>query len=243
MISRVPYQENDPNSGPYWDDLRSRDHSKSFGAVGDFIRQNAHKMRNPNKRRKPIIWALVVLLPLLVFYSCKRQTFIEPQKATLSFTANDSILSTLELEIHQFADKNWIVVLRPHAGSMYGTISAPNESFDKLKAFAEKLNSMPGVAELYLSAVSTTVKESPLSRLSYKIFNRHVDATGTSDEQLRSEIEKKLKAVDLLHLKLELIKENGKREVKLVPIGKTRDFSIDFTLQDGTSVTAIAEKW
>lgn len=243
MILRVSYQENDPKSGPYWDDFRNRDHSKSFSAISDFIRQNAHNMRSPNKRRKSIIWALVVLLPLLVFYSCKKQTYMEPHKATLSFTAKDSILSTLELEIHQFADKNWIVVLRPHAGSMYGTISAPNGSFDKLKAFAERLNSMPGVVELYLSAVSTTVKESPLSRLSYKIFNQHVDATGPSDEQLRSEIEKKLKAIDLLNLKLELIKENGRRQVKLVPSGKTRNFAIDFTLQDGTSVTAIAEKW
>ena len=243
MLARLSYNEIDPLTDPYWNDMRNRDHSKSFSAVSDFIRQNAHRMKRPGKRRKHITWALVILLPLLIFYSCTKQTYIEPQKATLSFTANDSILSTLDLTIHQFADKNWRAMLHPHAGSMYGTISAPSESFAQLKAFAEKLKSMQGVTELYLSAVSTTVEESRLSRLSYKIFNRHVDAKESTAEQLRTAIEKKLLEADLQNLKLELTKANGGTALRLVPNEKTRDFSINFTLPDGTTVTAVAEKW
>jgi len=242
MILKLAYQENDPVDDPYWNDMRKHDYSKSFPAVREFIHQNSLKMRSPNRRRNRITWLLAVLLPLLIVFSCKRETYIEPQDATLSFIANDSAQSHLEFAIKQQAEKTWRVVFKSHTGTIHGTINVPAKSYDKLKEFAEKLKTIPGVMELYLSALSTSVKESRFSRLSYKIFNLHVDATSASDEQLSTEIETKLKAIGQYKLKVLLIKEDGKKHVKLVPIGKTGEFSLDLTLQDGTNVTATGEK-
>jgi len=243
MISRLASQEIDPVNDPYWNDMRKRDYSSSFPAVSQFIHHHSPKMRSANRRRKHVFWVIAVLLPLLIFYSCKRKTYIEPQGATLSFIANDSVQSTFDFALKQYADRHWECVLRSHAGTIHGTIYAPSVSYSKLQEFSEKLKTINGVAELYLSAVSTTVKESRFSRLSYKIFNRHVDAKGASDEQLRTEIETKLKASGLLNVKVQLLTENGRRQVKLIPTGNKRDFVIDLKLRDGSSVSAVAEKW
>jgi hypothetical protein len=223
--------------------MRNHDYSTSFPAVREFIYQNSQKMRSPNRKRNRITWILAVLLPLLIFFSCQRETYIEPQGATLSFIANDSVQSSLDFVLQKHADKKWRSVLRSHAGTMHGIVSAPNESYDKLKVFAEELKTITGVTELYLSATTTTVEESRLSRLSYKIFNCHVDATVASNEQLRTEIETKLKETGLHNLKVQLVNENGRRQVKFEPTGKNHDFAIELTLRDGSNITAIAEKW
>ena len=242
MILKLAYQENDPVDDPYWSDMRNHDYSKSYPAVKDFIHQTSQNMKRPNKRRSYITWMLAVLLPLLIFFSCKRETYIEPQEATLSFLANDSAQSSIEFAIQQYADKKWRVVFRSQTGTIHGTIYAPSDAYSGLKTFGDKLKIVPGVTELYISAFNPTVKESRLSRLSYKIFNQHIDAKSTSDEQLQIEIEKKLKAIDLHSIKVQLINEDGKKHVKFVPIGKTGEFSLDLILQDGTNVTAIGEK-
>lgn len=239
MILRLAYQESDPVINPYLDDIRSHDYSRSFSSVRDFIKQNSDKRRDPNKRRFRITWVLVILLPFLIFFSCKQKTYKEPQGATLSFTATDSAQSRIDFVIQQYADKTLRVVLRSHAGTIHGTFYAPTDSSSKLKAIAEKLKAITGVNEIYLSAMSTTVKESPLSRLSYNIFNRHVDATGATDEQLRTEIEGTLQKSGLLNLKVELITDGGKKKVKFVSKGKGVNFSINLTLRDGTNVTGI----
>lgn len=236
------YQEIDPVTNPYWDDMRNHDYSTSFPAVRDFIHQNLQKMRSPNKRRNRISWVLGVLLLLLIFFSCQQKTYIEPQGATIGFIAKDSLQSTLDLAIEQFADETWRIVMHSHAGTIKGTIYASVDSSGKLKAFVEKLKTITGVTELYFSAMTTAVKESRLSHLSYKIFNRHIDGTGASDEQLLSEIESKLKE-NGLHLRVQLVKENGRKQVELRPIGRTRDFSINLKLLDGSNVIAIGEKW
>ena len=85
-------------------------------------------------------------------------------------------------------------------------------------------------------------KESPLSRLSYQMFNKHIGATSTSEEQLRREIETKLQETGLYNLDVQLVKENGRKQVKFASNGKTSDFSIELTLRDGSNVTAIGEK-
>ncbi len=242
MILKLAYQETDPVSDPYWNNMRNHDYNTSFPAVRDFIQQSSQKMRSPNKRRNRITWVLAVLLPLLIFFSCQQKTYIEPQGATIGFIAKDSLQSTLEFAIQQFADKTWKIVMRSHAGTIHGTIYASTDSSSKLKAFVEKLKTITGVTELYFSTMTTAVKESRLSHLTYKIFNRHVYRTGATDEELRSEIESKLKE-NGLHLKVQLVKESGRKQVELIPRGEIRDFSIDLTLLDGTNVTAIAEKW
>jgi hypothetical protein len=243
MILRVGYQESDSANDPYWDSMRNQDYSRSFPAVKEFIHQNSQKMKRPNKRRNFITWALAVLLPLLIVFSCKRETFVEPQNATLSFLAKDSSQSSVEFLIQQYADKQWKVVMRSHAGTIHGTIHAPTETYDKLKTFSEKLKSLPGVNEFFLSSFSTTVEESRLSRLSYKIFNRHFDAKSASVEKLRAELEAKLKEVGLNDLKLKLTKADGRMQLNTEPTGTGYEFSVDLTLSDGTNVTAIGEKW
>jgi hypothetical protein len=243
MTLKPGQQENDPVNDSYWENMRSHDYGTSFHAVKDFIRQNSQKRKSPNKRRRYIAWLLVALLPLLIFFSCKRETYIEPQDATLGFLAKDSVQSAIELAIQQHADKRWRVVMKSHAGIIHGTVYAPTETHNQLKALAEKLKTITGVTELYLSSLSTAVEESRLSRLSYKIFDRHVDATSASDEQLRTEIETKLKAIGQYDLKVQLMKENGKRQVKFEPTGNDHEFSVALTLSDGTNVTATAEKW
>ena len=243
MISKPTYPETDPVSDPYWDDMRKQDYSKSFHAVAEFISQNAHQAKVPHKRRNRLVWILAIFLPLLVFFSCKRTTYTEPQGITLSFIAKDSVQSALDFLLQQYAEKEWKSVLHSHAGTIQGTIYAPAESYSKLKAFSEKLKALPGVAELFLSVMNATVKESPLSHLSYTIFNWHFNSIRTSDEQLRMEINTKLKETGIYNLQLQLVSENGKRQVKLLPNGKVNDFSIDLTLHDGTNITALAEKW
>ena len=103
MILRLAYQENDPENNPYWNDMRNHDYSKSFPAVSNFIHQNSTKTRSP-KRRNRITWVVAVVLPLLIFFSCKQKTYTQPQGATLGFTAKDSVQSTVELAIQQFAE-------------------------------------------------------------------------------------------------------------------------------------------
>src|SRR5215212_6530478 len=112
MILKIAYKELDPEDNSYWNNMRNRDHSASFPAVKDFIHQNAAKMKRPNRRRNRITWAVAVLLPLLILFSCKRKTYIEPQGATLSFTAKDSVQSTFEFLLPQYAEKEWQSVLR-----------------------------------------------------------------------------------------------------------------------------------
>lgn len=243
MILKLAYQEIDPVNDPYWNDMRNHDYSSSLPGVREFIHQNSREMKSPNKRRNRFTWILAVLAPLLVFFSCQRKTYVEPQSATLSFIAKDSVQSRFDFVLQKYAEKEWKSELLSHAGTMHGTVSAPNESYNRLKTFAEELKTITGVNELYLSSERTTVIESRLSRLSYKIFNRHIDATEASDVQLRNEIEAKLKETGLDNLKVQLVKENGRRQVKFIPDGKTRDFTIDLTLHDGTNVTAVAEKW
>lgn len=239
MILRLAYQENDPVENSYWNDMRNHDYSKSFAAVKGFIHQNSPQMRSPNKRRNHITWLFAVLLPMLIFFSCKQNIHIEPQGATLSFIAKDSVQSTVEFAIQQFADNTWKVVMRSHAGIIHGTIYTSDKSSVKLKAFIEKLKTTTGVMELHYSAASTAVKESRLSQLSYKIFNQHIDAKSTSNKQLCTEIETKIKATGLHNLKVQLVEENGKKLVKFVSTGKNQDFSINLTLRDGTNVIAI----
>jgi hypothetical protein len=222
--------------------MRNHDYSRSFPAVKDFIHQNSQKMKSPNKRRNYITWMLAVLLPLLIFFSCKRETYIEPQEATLSFTAKDSAQSNIEFAVQQYADKKWRVIFRPHAGTIHGTIYAPSDAYSGLKTFSDKLKIIPGVIDLYISAFNPAVKESRLSRLSYKLFDRHVDAKSATDEQLRTAIELKLKESGLPYLKVQLINEYGKKLIKFVPTGNNSGFSLDLTLPDGTNVTAISEK-
>jgi hypothetical protein len=144
MILRLAYQENDPENNPYWNDMRNHDYSKSFPAVSNFIHQNSTKTRSP-KRRNRITWVVAVVLPLLIFFSCKQKTYTQPQGATLGFTAKDSVQSTVELAIQQFAEKTWKVVMRSHGGIIHGTIYAPSKSSGKLKLFVEKLKTIPGV--------------------------------------------------------------------------------------------------
>ncbi len=242
MILRLAHQENDPANDPYWNDMRNHDYSKSFPAIKEFIHQNSPKMRNYKRKRNRIGWALAILLPLLVVFSCKRETYIEPQGATLSFIAKDSLESFLAFAIQKYGDDKWRVVMHSNDGTMFSTIYVPAESYDKLKEFAEKLKPNTGVAELYLSAVSTSLRESRFSRMSYKIFNQHVDAKGATDEQLSSEIEKKLKAIGVSNMKVQLVKEFGKKQVKLIPTGKGKDFTVDIKLQDGSNVSVIAKK-
>ena len=200
-------------------------------------------MRNPRRKRQRIIWALAVFVPLVIFFSCKRETYIQPQGTTLSFIANDSVQLLIEHTIKQYAEKPWRVIFRSHAGRMQCTIKAPGESYKKLNAFTEKLRTFPSVAELYLSNVSTTVKESRISRLSYKIFNEHIDATSASKEQLAEQLKRKLQQDGVDSLMVQLLKENESIHAVFVPTGKNRDFSLDITLDDGTKVSAMAEKW
>lgn len=95
----------------------------------------------------------------------------------------------------------------------------------------------------FFTIITRTFYSSRLSRLSYKIFNQHIDATGASNEQLNTEIETKLKETGLHNLKVQLVEENGRKQVKFIPNGQARNFSIDLTLRDGSNVTAIAENW
>jgi hypothetical protein len=243
MILERACQETDPVNDPYWNDIRNHDYSTSFPAIKDFIHKQSPNGRRRNNRTKYFTWVIAVLLPLMIFFSCKRKTYIEPEGATLSFIAKDSVQLTLEFTLQQYVEKKWSVVFRSHAGTIHGTIQAPGESYPNLKTLSEKLKMIPGVAELYLSAVQTTVKESRLSRLSYKIFNRHVDAVGASNEQLLADIRAKLRETGLHNMNVQLLEENGKRQVKFIPTGNSRDFSIDLTLRDGSTVSAIAEKW
>ena len=176
---------------------------------------------------------------------CARPAVKNPQRidTTLSFIANDSVQLLIEHTIKQYAEKPWRVVFRSYAGRMQCTIKAPGESYSKLNAFTEKLRTIPSVAELYLSSLSTTVKESRISRLSYKIFNEHLDATSESQEQLANQIERKLREEGLDSLMVQMLKENESIHMVFTPTGKNHDFSLDITLDDGTKVSAKADKW
>ena len=243
MITRFACGESDPQNKAYWDEMRSRDYSPSFPAVKNFIRKNASRRRGPKKRNKRTVWVVALLFPLLVFFSCSRNTYTNPQGATLSFTAKDTLQTTIDYLLRQYADKEWKAVFWPRGSTLRSVISTSEKQYDRLKELAEKLKEIPGITELYLSAVKTTVKESPLSRLSYKLFNRHFNASDASDKQLRTALEAKLKETGRHDLQLTLVRENGRRQIALVPNDETHDFSLEFTLLDGSKIIAIGEKW
>jgi hypothetical protein len=244
MISKPTSQESDPVNNPYWDEMRNHDYKASFAAAKNFLHQNESKMTRSYKERKRGIWILsMLLLPLLVVFSCQRKTYIEPQGATLTFCAADSLSPAIEGMVRGLATKDWRAIFMPRGGKRLGTVTASAQQYERLKAFSQKLMAMPGVTEIYLSALKTAVEESRLSRLTYHIFDLHLDARDATDVQLRHEIAKRIKDAGQENLQLELVKVNGKKQVTLVPTVKTQNFSLDFTLPDGTNVTAMAEKW
>lgn len=243
MTLKSAYQETNPEDNTYWNDMRNHDYSASFPVVKNFIRHNSPQMKRPKNTRKRMALLLAVLLPMLLFFSCQRNTYIEPQGATLSFTAKDSLQTTIDYILRQYADKEWKAVFWPRNGIVRGVISTSAEQYEKLQQVTEKLKAIPGITEIYLSAVKTATKESPLSRLSYKLFNWHFNTVDVSDEKLHVAIASKLKETGQPNLQLKLVKENGRKQVSLIPNGNTHNFSIEFTLLDGSYVTAIAEKW
>jgi hypothetical protein len=242
MISNHAEGESNPVNKTFWDETRNHDYSDSFPGVSRYIHQKASLIRTPDKTRRYKILIIAGLLPLLVFLSCQRKTYMQPHGATLTFMVIDSLSPAVEHAVRQHAEKEWGAVFRPHAGAKLGTVYTPVEQYEKLRSFAEKLKAMPGVSEVVHTAMRTRIKESAVSRLSYQLFNQHIDDINETEEW-RSEIATRLKATGVQNLQLDLVKGNGNQQVKLVPIGKTRDLSLDFALRDGTIVTAKVEQW
>jgi hypothetical protein len=241
MSSKYPDQGSNPANKIFWDEMRNHDYSGSFTGVSNFIQQNSTQITH-NRRRQYGVWMVAILLPLLIFLSCQRKTFMLPQGATLTFMVSDSLNPAVMQLVRQHADKEWKAIFKPHAGAVLGTVFTPVEQYEKLKTFTEKLRAMPGVSEVYHTAIRTMIKESYVSRLSYRLFNHHIDDINAS-AQWRNEISRKLIETGLGNVQLQLVKEGRIRQVKLVPTGKTKDSSLAFALGDGTMVTAIVERW
>ena len=228
----------------HWNALKQQDYSGSFNEVEAFLRSRPSNVnRKTSYRRRLIRIAVLAMLPLLVFLSCKQNNYVQEQGATLSFTAHDSLLSRIDQIIQQYHDKDLRAVFKPSTGIMRAVITTSSRKYQMLKEMAEKLQAIPGINELYVSSVTTTVREPILSRVTYQLFNQHFNAVDLTDEELSLEFKQKLATVETGLLPLELTTTNGRKQLMFASTEKMRNFSVDLTLKDGSNIRAEASKW
>ncbi|HEX8333427.1 MAG TPA: hypothetical protein VF622_12435 [Segetibacter sp.] len=248
MMLKVAYQDYNSNIDPYWESMKQHDYRQSLPAVKRFINDNEELLRNrkPKRYKRNFGWALALLVPLFIVLSCTRVENLEPLGYTLNFSIPRN--EALDLKNHTLvsAKQGWQMLSGKDAKDLNYlslTFFAPANEKSKLDAFINEVKAIPQARNFQLTPVNTTISESLLSRISYKVFKAHIDARGLNPEELRSTIKTQLNKNGLNNIDV-VIENNaeGTRMIKLLPHNESGDYSIDIKIDDGLSRTAIKEE-
>jgi hypothetical protein len=142
------------------------------------------------------------------------------------------------------------------SGAGMQTVAAPNKAREgmllyncfipagaKSEALLNQLRTVPGIEGFSVTPMTTEVKESLLSQVSYKIFRTHIDATSLSAEELRARIEGQLRSSGINEVGVNIIQtDKGHKLVRLVPGGKGVDYHIKLNVDDGPNRTELVEE-
>jgi hypothetical protein len=245
---KVAYQDYNISIDPYWEGMKQHDYRQSLPAVKKFIKGNEELLRNrkPKRYKRSFGWAMALLVPLLIVLSCTRVENLEPLGYTINFSIPQN--QVLNLKNHSLVNENkgWQMLSgkdAKDANYLSLTFFAPANEKSKLDAFINEVKAIRQVRNFQLTPVNTTINESLLSRISYKVFKAHIDARGLTPEELRSTIKTQLNRSGLKNI--DVVIENdveGTRMIKLVPRNETGDYSIDIKIDDGLTRTAIKEE-
>ena len=248
MILKATQQDSDANNAnDYFNSMRKKNYEASFGGVEDFIRETRDKLRHPRQKKRVRSWqlALAVLFPLLVVLACTKTEYTEPVGQTLSFSvpngdeaarqAVEPIIGGLQTVFSP--DKQ-----KPNYLSYTSFI--PAKSNPSADAIISQLKKVKGIADLSIVPVNAQVKESLLSQLGNKIFSTHVNATGLSDNELQSTVNRQLREKGFNDILVAVTRDkNGLRTLELHPAKDASNYIVDMSIDDtGTRMVLKEER-
>lgn len=240
MILKIAYQDtNGSDMDPYWNALRGKNYDASFNDVKSFIKKKEDiigRRKKPARNRK---WMLAILIPVLVVVACTKTERTEAIGYTVSFVAPENNKQVFQ-KIQSLTGGTQVVADNNIPGFVSYTFFIPTGKATT-ESLTRELQGINGIHQLSIVPVNTQVKESLASRLSYKIFNKHIDATGVPDDVLQQSIEIQLKNSGL-DVNVEIVLKNNHRSIRLKPAAGSDDFTIDLSIQDGPRKMVIQEE-
>jgi hypothetical protein len=240
MILKIAYQDTNGNDmDPYWDALRGKNYEASFKGVKSFIKKKESMMGRRRKRVPAWRWMLAALIPVLIVVACTKTERTEPIGYTVSFAVPEGNKQIFQ-KIQSLSGGTSVVADNIIAGYISYTFFINSGKAGK-EFLTKELQAIKGINQLSIVPVNTQVKESLASRLSYKIFNKHFDATGVEDDVLKQSIESQLKNCNII-AEVEFFTRNGHRLIKLKPAAGSVNYSIDLSIKDGPRKMVLHEE-
>lgn len=251
------------NSEHYFEQLKSEDHSASFPQVENWLYKANIKLENKSSERKnfnmrnfflanKLRLVYTVILLALVVAACN-------MPVTQTESAGQMITLVTPKENTDFQKKMNELPWIKHAqvtsnentdngeSQILYRIILPNTTEEQVKAYAKELESLGGITTIRITGMDYDVKRPLYSAALHDFFKVDIDATGMSDEELKAEVERKMReqGVDL-NIRFET-GPDGRRVVNLEKIGnemqkEPKSYELNIEDKNGQEKIKLMEK-
>jgi hypothetical protein len=197
------------NTGHYFEQLRSEDHSASFPEVANWLYKANIKLENKSSERKNfsmrnfflanklrLVYSVIILALLVA--ACNMpvtQTESAGQVITMVVPKDNGDFRSKMNELPWM--KNAQVTVNDNINNgeeqtLY-RIVLPNTTKEQVKEYARELESLGNISTIRITSMDYDVKRPLYSAALHDFFKVDIDATGMSDEELNAEVERKMR--------------------------------------------------
>jgi hypothetical protein len=251
------------NTEHYFKQVKSEDYTDTFGEVENWLYKTNTMLENKSSERKHFDMRIffvanklrlvyTVILLALVVAACNMpvtQTESAGQMITLVTPKENTDFQRKMNELPWI--KNAQVTSNENTDNgesqILYRIILPNTTEEQVKAYAKELENLGGITTIRITGMNYDVKRPLYSAALHDFFKIDIDATGMSDEELKAEVESKMReqGVDLnIQFKTG---PDGRRVVTLEKIGnelqrEPKSYELNIEDKNGQEKIRLMEK-